>query len=420
MFRHRILVTVSAALWTLVAFVADAGAITLDVTALPLPHALCPGATNAVPNDGISDQSAFNCAVALISTSAVNPVDYRGTIYVRAGTFNLTNPVVMTDRHVTIRGEGQRISRMVWNNSGDGLYFQSTSTTLNFTLSVRSISLLKCTPPESGCVSPAGGAAIRGIWDPAGTHWDHGIITTVLNDVHIGTTLWPSASSYWDFGMQLRNVTTAKISMFNIQGASASNGIAGIQIEAAASPTGVQHSIGVQIRNGTVTKYVRGIEVKDHSEGIHIQDVAIREASWGIQFITGLGTSFSNNYISARHVGIELVESSGVAITNNVIQQFENTDFVGINLNNAGTTRVIGNSIHTTSAAASRIGVLLQNLTSHCTVEGNITKSMTTGIQITGAVAQWNVLMANINSNAVTPWINGGWPGTNFFANNHQ
>ena len=126
MFRHRILVTVSAALWMLAGFVADAGAITVNVTALPASaSSLCaPGTTNAVPNDGNSDQTAFDCAVALIgSSSPAMGAEARGTIYVPAGEFKMTATLFIFNWHVALRGEGQQISKMVWNHGGDGIYF---------------------------------------------------------------------------------------------------------------------------------------------------------------------------------------------------------------------------------------------------------------------------------------------------------
>jgi hypothetical protein len=414
MFRHRILVAVSAALWSLAGFVADAGAITVNVTALPPPGGLtdCASVPNAVPNDTTDDYPAFKCAVAQIGASSPSlPGQERGTIYVPAGRYILTQTLVITNIHVSIRGEGQQISKLEWNHSGDGILFTSTHATMNYTLSVRSISLL---------AAAFGAAAIHAAWPAPAEHWSRGIITTLIHDVHIGTK--PSESipaPYWAYGIRLQNSTTAKIDMFNIQGASAVNGIAAIQLDALTATPNTR-SISTLIRNGTILKYVRGIEGKIDNEGSHVQDVSMREVSWGIQMTDGLGTTLANNFIEARVTGIELINSSNFSITNNVINQFQTAlPFIGIHLDNVASSRVIGNSVWSPTGGASRNGILLKNATSHSVIEGNNTSAMEYGIKIDGTTAVWNVVEANLISSTPFPTTNGGVPGTNYFFNNH-
>src|SRR5262249_40941765 len=153
--------------------VQEAGARTLNVTALPLPDPTpeCVGIANAVPNDGNSDQDAFDCAVALMPAMG-------GTIYVPAGTFDLVAPIAIVDKYFAIRGEGQQITRLRWSSFGDGISFQSTATTTNYTLAVHSLSLLK--------MWGAGGAAIRGLWPAPVSHNSYGTVTATIHDVHIG------------------------------------------------------------------------------------------------------------------------------------------------------------------------------------------------------------------------------------------
>jgi hypothetical protein len=426
MFRHRMFVALCAALCTLAGFVVNANAFMIvSPTSLPLPNPLCPSSpANAIPNDNVDDYPAFDCAVKLVSAQG-------GLIYVGAGTYYLDAPLVIQDKHVAIRGEGQQISNIVWRQAGDGIRFTSTHQTLNYTLAVRSISLLKKTT--------SGGAAIRAQWVPPIGHRSRGIVTTVIYDVHIGMdTLAPA---YWDFGIQLWNPTTATIGMFNIQGQSAGSGIAAIQIDANSVPDPVkpnvfhQKSIGVQILNGSIQRYVRGIEAKESTEGLHVQDVAIHEATWGIQVSHSVGTGLSNNYVLAREAGIELSETNDFAVTNNRIEQFDQVAFAGIRVSGGNRIRVIGNSIRSSIEASNHHGIVLQSNVKQSIVEANNTAAMFTGISVIGVpatpsvvTAEDNLLMANINRNVTVPCASGGAPisctsGTsgvnNKFVHNH-
>jgi hypothetical protein len=176
-------------------------------------------------------------------------------------------------------------------------------------------------------------------------------------------------------------------------------------------------------------KYVRGIEAKDHAEGIHVQEVTMREVGWGIQMTTGQGTSLSNNYISARNVGIELsgvyVDGerqpvTNVSISNNLIEQFEDQNFIGVLLSNTDSIRVSSNTVRSGGGAQPRNGIIVQGVTSHPIIEGNITSLMNTGIWITNTFVNFGVITGNNNRNAsVTPILDWGSPGANYFAHNH-
>ena len=390
------------ALYTLVGLTqgADAANQFLNVMALPLPnpHPACASAVNAIPNDGSSDWSAFNCAVNLLPASG-------GTIYVPAGAFNLHLTVEVIDRNVAFRGEGQNVTKLVWNTSGDGIRFMSTANgdptsgvigAVNYTLAIRSMSLIK--------YQTNGGAAIQGIWVRPTWHGVHGIVTTTITDVHIGSEPWPSASTYWHYGIQLQNSTTAKISMFNIQGSSSTGGVSAIQIRG--DTDGAGKSIGTQIRNGTISKFVRGIETRDHAEGLHVQEVTIREAGWGIQMTSGQGTSIANSYISARNVGVELTNTTNVSITNNTIDHIEDQVFTGIDLKGSefgsNSVRMMGNSVSSPYAPGtgpSRNGIVLDGGMSHAIVEGNTTMNMEIGVWLKNSNVIFSSVVGNINRN---------------------
>jgi hypothetical protein len=220
--------------------------------------------------------------------------------------------------------------------------------------------------------------------------------------MHIGTdpTPEPLEDPYWFFGIQLVNATTAKISLFNIQGSSNTGGIAAIQI--GGNPGTHPSSISTRIRNGSIWKYVRGIESRDAGEGLHVQSVAIREVEWGIEMTDNYGTTLANNTILARRWGIQVKSSQSVSITNNLIYRMPNTvyEFRGIEVygsTGAGKsfTGVIGNKIHSlppdSGDTTERNGIVLDAAEGrellHTVVEGNNTVNMTRGIWLTSTFA---------------------------------
>ena len=398
----------------------------INVTALPAP---CP---SAIPNDGGDDAPAIQCAINLMPGGSPDG----GEIYIPAGTYYLDSTLTMTDRRAAFRGEGQGITRLVWRATTapehDGIRYVSTALDINFTLAVRSLSLLRG--------SSDGGAAISARWPRPSWHGEFGIVTATIHDVHIGADPWSSAA-YWHFGIKLINPTTTKISTFNIQGHSSSGGVAGIQIDGSDSidPGGAVYcdvgdpsswgncgkAIGTQIRDGSITRYVRGIESKSNSEGLHVQGVSILEAAWGIQMaVAGQGTAIANNTIQARVRGIQVLESSAeLAITNNQIHRFGTDDFVGISFETnsrvAGNSRVIGNSIYSPTTGQVRYGILLTNRVFDVVIEGNTIQNMGVGIYLLGANVVSNFVFGNLTRGAGTGWIESGPPpGTNSFIHN--
>jgi hypothetical protein len=389
-----------------------------NVTALTAPCA-----TSAIPNDGVDDTAAIQCAL----TSVPGGSPDGGEVYFPAGQYDLWGTLTITDKRIALRGEGQGITRLVWHQTTapdhNGIQFLSTTAVanppnpnaVNFTLAVRSLSLLRA--------AGEGGAALSATWTkPSGPNGHHslGTVTTTIHDVHTGSEPW-NGSAYWYMGIQLTNPTTAKIDTFNIQGTAWFNGIAGIQIRGS-DPTG--KTIGVSIRDGSITRYVRGIESKDESEGLHIQKVSMHEVSWGIIFyITGQGTVIANNSIQARTRGIQVFEGRAeLAISNNLIRRFDTDAFIGIELSNptrdGGGSRIIGNSIYSPTTGQTPYGIVLGGRLYDNVVEGNTTHNMNIGIWLNGVNVQRNIVLGNINRNAVTQTVDTGAPGSNHFAHN--
>jgi hypothetical protein len=396
----------------------------INVTNLPLSS--CPvGTFNANGTDSSFDTLAFQCAVNLLPASG-------GEIYVPAGVYRLNATISVTDKPVAFRGEGKQISRIVWDGvSVDGLSFISNSTGLNYTLAVRSLSLLKR--------GANGGAAIRGQWiADNGGHNAHGVVTTTIHDVHTGTcgsdsegnwngcsgVSWPDGNVHWGFGIQLIRTTAAKITAFDIQG----GGIAGIQLagmtaaEEATVPfdNDLHKSISVQIRDGVITKATRGIETRDKVEGLHVSSVSIREAHWGMELKAttaipgGLGSAVTNNYILARYRGIDMSLTHGMAVSNNLIERFESTEFKGIRVWNGRDNRFTGNTVK--SGVAGGEGIVLDGTSGENLIEGNTTVNMSTGISLAAGSAIWNFVTGNVLRGTAPQIAPGSW---NWVHDNH-
>lgn len=390
----------------------------INVTALPL--ASCPsGTVNADGTDYNHDTLAFQCAIALLDPTI------GGEIYVPAGTYYLLETLAVNDKPAAFRGEGQGITRLIWNATTGpghhGITFESSSTVINDTLAVRSMSLIRALNPAGGVLP---GAALRAAWPVPGWHGQYGIVTTVIHDVHIAAD--PINQGSWRFGIELINPTTARISDFNIHGFAWDTGVAGIQIHGTSATEG--KPIGIQVRDGTITRFPRGIELKDKGEGLHVQNVSIQEATYGVEVRhAGQGTSISNSGMLTREAGILLVNALQFGISNNSIHQFQNVPFKGIDIqwDTAAAPvdafrefRIIGNSIFspTSGTQSTRHGIVVQGGTSDTNIEGNTTYNMNNGIWLSGPVSSVAVI-GNINWNATTPVLDQGAP-TNYVIHN--
>ncbi len=363
--------------------------------------------------------------------NAVNaiPPGGRGAIYIPAGRFLLSNTLNVQGRSVEFRGEGQGISKLVWYAGWNGIQYGSSAqpdNTAQDTLTVRSLSLLRS--------NSSGGAAITATWPKQRQYMWHGnggVATALIHDVHISSDPWPSPGegSYWWFGIQLFNATTAKISVFNIHGGSDNTGVAAIQLDGAPAlpdwPGGIPpppdvnpygKSIAVYIRDGSISKYVRGLEAKSWSEGIHFNNIDIRETSWGAWFVNRSGsTVLSNCFIQSRVRGI-LLEHGGITVAHSTIQQYLDTDFAGIELMNVNPsapnepifgTVFTGNTIDSPGGGTQpRNGIVLNGNVDLSIVQNNTIHNMHRGIWIINGTfdAQENMVVGNL----IRGWTIGG------------
>jgi hypothetical protein len=290
----------------------------INVTALPLPHASCPGAVNAIPNDGASDNSAFACALNLLPASG-------GEIYVPAGKFNLGITLSVLNKPVAFRGEGQRITTILWDAvgaSGNGIDFVSNSGPINHTLTVKSMSLLR----KAG----SGGAAIGGSWQTPTDYRTFGGTSATIFDVHISNENYgPEAGTpiHWLYGIRLTNAVGARIHVFNIHGW-VGLASAGILIDG--------KSIGVSINDGDLGRAIRGIWVSGSSESVRVENVETSENTWGYLFdTTGKYHVISNTHAGAIYGhAVAFYNNSDGTITDNLFYGLGGT--IGIYIENPG------------------------------------------------------------------------------------
>lgn len=339
-------------------------------------------AYGAVPNDGIDDGGAFVAAVNAIPASG-------GELYIPGGTYDLFGYLPITNKQISIRGEGQRVSRVLWRTGSDGIVFTDT-TGAGYTLTISSVSLLT--------TANGTGTAVRGVW-PAYQQLpgQYRFLTAQIYDIHIGGE---PQSQAWNFGIWLTNAPNSKISSFMIHGAF-NSGTAAIQLDA--------NSTATFITQGNIFGMREGIRVHDITEGTDISHVEIVSADFGIVFNTqaffGLGSpgsSVSNCHTNTRLRGIYVADHSQIAITDNLIYKLGTANWIGIHLRGASLNRVIGNYIITadTSPTHNSNGIVVEGTTNNSfnnVIQGNITRFMDTGIWLVGAAATENLVTGNIN-----------------------
>jgi hypothetical protein len=365
--------------------------------------------------------------------AAINAVPASGgEVYFPAGTY-CVNQTIGAGKPIAFRGEGQRISNIVWYSgtfSLGGIEFWSgypmTGLT-HKTLAIRSLSLLR----HDGTT----GAAIFAQWEALGLpvpmgHANGGGITATIEDVHIGIDPTASPGTVWERGIWMRNSTISKITTFNIQGNGADGGgFAGITLDGwPGDPSGGYaggRAVVVDVSNGSITGYQRGIDFGMKSEGLQAHNLTIREVLWGFALTnTGPGTAISNCDVLAKWRGITLYNSGDMAVSGNQITQFQNdtgVEFIGIEVNNevAGERiRVIGNSITSPpGTTATRRGITFANNITNSVIQGNTTQNQQIGIWLVNAPVANNMIMGNVNRGTTSPIVNGGAP-SNYVVHN--
>jgi hypothetical protein len=271
----------------------------LNVRALPLPHPSCPGALNATPNGGTLDTSAFQCAIALAPASGAE-------IYVPPGIYNLDATLSITNKPIAFRGEGQRISTLLWSNIGanNGITFTQNAGTYNYQLTVSGLSLLR----DNG----SGGTAIAASWPVPVSATSRGGTSATISDVHIGNLIFgPEGGTpiFWNTGIRLTNAMGARISQFNINGWNDRvNCLAAIHING--------KSIGVSINDGNMGRSKYGVYISGSSENTRVEDIETSENAAGYYYdTTGKYHHITNVHGGVLDQGILIINGSDFTIT---------------------------------------------------------------------------------------------------------
>lgn len=365
----------------------------INVTALPAP------CTSAIPNDGVDDQPAIQCAINNILVAS------GGELFIPAGWYFLDNPVTITNKSVTFRGAGQRMTRLLWRTgTTNGIIFTSNSGPINHTFGVKSMSLNRYTG--------AGGTAIDASWRTPSWQGDWGGVSATIFDVYIAGV---SPGIYWNHGIRLTNAVGARIHTFNIhgeQGNYQSAGTNAIQIAG--------RSIGVSINDGDMGRWTYGINVIGQSEAVQVENVEGSEHLDAYRFsTTGKGHVLAHSHTSVTTRAVLVENSSEVAITDNLF--FVNVSpYVGIEIKNISVPgtgfRIRGNDISSPLAGAE--GIVLEGSITDSVIIGNKTAGMQRGIWLKPGV---NTSLVTGNRNrgySVTPILNQG-SGNNVI-NNHN
>ncbi|MBP6773595.1 MAG: hypothetical protein KA154_11405 [Gemmatimonadaceae bacterium] len=342
--------------------------------------------------DGVQDDTAeFNAAIAAVPAIG-------GEVYVPAGTYKLSSALTITDKSISFRGEGQRISKLLWTSPSSGLVFSSTGAD-NKTLSVKSLSFLKG--------STTAGTAIAGSWrETPDAHFAQGLTTATISDVFIAQEPYGSAIA-WNYGISLNNATAAKVDGFVI------NGHGSDYMSDAIRFTG--KSVATYVSNGDIVGATTGISALDTSEGFHATDVEVIATKYGIVLWSSPGrpgTSVQGCHFNTLLAGIYLINQGDVAVTNNLIYKLGGLDWAGILVVNGDSLRILGNYIVNTGSGGPTNGIVVTGTSPRNSIQANITEGMATGIWLNGAGVTDNVVMGNLNrfyTNASVLGAQGNW-----------
>jgi hypothetical protein len=364
----------------------NAEAVTGPINVKALP-AGCP--TNATGTGAITDfngntipddTDALVCALTLVPSQGVE-------IYIPAGTYIVTSKLSVTNKPLSFRGEGQGATTLVFYGPStfNGIEFISTSTTTNYPLSIRSLSILR--------TQTNGAAAIFAQWPTPASRASFGGVTTTIHDVHISVTdysLPSQCACNWTWGIVLDNAVNAKLDAFNLHfGWSAT---AGIEIRG--------KSLDVTIGDGDISAAVDGILVKDQSEGVHVRDVESGGTWRAFRFIsTGGAHSVANCHALASESGIQAY-SPDMTIANNLIYMTEaahsainyGIEVQGFNARITGNLTAYIGASHATIAN----GIVVHGTSTNAVAMGNITANMDQGM-IVGGATNWVVFVGNNN-----------------------
>jgi hypothetical protein len=314
---------------------------TLNVTNLPSP---CSSANGA---DEVDDQAAVQCAIDNLIPAG------GGELYFPAGRYRFNTSINVFNKNISLRGAGQRTTRLAWyTGNTSGILFISNTGTVNHTLNVQSLSVLR--------MGGAGGVGINASWQTPANYTSLGATSATIDDVHVSYETGTPNTSYWQFGVYLYSALNARISNFNMQ-MDWQNGT--YTASSAISIGG--YSKGVVINDGHMGRTFYGVAVGGTSERVRIENVETSENVIGYLIdSTGGGNVIANCHAGVLPNGISVVNSPDPVIMDNLLFS-SNT---GIVVSSTPRAQIRGNQI-----TAPLVGIRLEGTMSNAVVVGNQT-----------------------------------------------
>lgn len=313
-----------------------------------------------------------------------------GTVYFPPGQYICDIPLTLSNKHIHILGAGRGVSTIHWNGATGGLDF--TFGAYDYRLTVSSISLVTW--------AANGGVGIRATWPPfvggptSGPH---------IYDIHIGP--WaPACCGYWSKGIELTNASGVKIQNFDIHGQNNTFNMShGIHL--------INTSTIANIHSGYIFSCDRGFAMGGTplAEGAYISDVHVGFANIGFLLdAPGAGSAIRDCHASTYQYGIYLFQHSSMALIGNRLSHAGGS-WMGIYVVHSVYCRIIGNEITSIPGSGTRNGIVLHGTSSNGTVQGNVVRSMETGIWLVGGGSDWNIVSGNrIPAWTINPILNSG------------
>lgn len=343
---------------------------------------------DGVTNDTVAIQSAIDAIPAS-----------GGAVFLPAGVYNLTATLTITNKAITLHGEGAGVSILKWTSlvtAGISATFNNIVTTLH----MRNLSL------RTNVAN--GGTAVSATW-PITASWSK--VTAVFESLEIAPE--SSTSAYWTDGIILDYGWNAIIRNVGIRGQDNSR-----LMNNAITLKG--RSNDVFISEVHVYFCVTGLYVTGLAEGTLIQQSVIIFVTNGVlSDSTPPWLSVIGNHISSFAGGVVATGKSQVYVKNNLLyKRGESTlNYVGVQLQTADHCSVVNNNFFVDGAATGTAdGIVIVSGSFHYIV-GNIAQSaMGTLVWLQAGAASYSVLGNRHTATGTTVLAQGG--GTNILRDN--
>lgn len=290
------------------------GTVVIDASAMPL---------RTVSADITHFGACHGCS-ATLNTAAIQAVMTAfQSVYIPPGDFHVNAVLTSTNKPLSIRGAGRKVSQLIWDTDPGGIAF--TTDSILKPLTIEDISLV------TGVVS--GGTCVAALLtpDPGTSSSSTGSFQSVECIPLTGGT------HYWDKGLELTNMWNAVIYDYTYLGIPPASGVFtanyGVHL--------LGNSIDVQMDKLHIYHASIGINVGGTVEGPVITNFHIVSVEQGILLSTAAaepGCTISGGHINAFAVGIRLSNRTECFINDISIYKFAGStvDWTGIDLPDGG------------------------------------------------------------------------------------